>query len=164
MVASSQVDGVRAMVAPVVDGCGLVLEDVTIAPAGRRTVVRIVVDLPEDRTGGVPLDDVAEASTLISHALDGCTVLGTGPFVLEVTSPGVGRPLALRRHWMRARGRLVTVDLGGSGNRTGRLEEVDGDGIRLGGDLLAWDRVSGGRVEVEFGTPSDAPVHGTGED
>ncbi|MDQ1293122.1 MAG: ribosome maturation factor RimP [Actinomycetota bacterium] len=164
MVASSKVDGVRAMVAPVLDSCGLVLEDVTIAPAGRRTVVRIVVDLPQDRAGGVTLDEIAEVSTLVSHALDGSTVLGSAPYVLEVTSPGVNRPLTEQRHWRRARGRLVTVGLSDGESRTGRLEDVDSDGILLEGDLLAWDRVASGKVEVDFSAPSDTAAQGTGED
>jgi ribosome maturation factor RimP len=54
------------LLAPVVEGAGAELEDVSVAAAGRRSVVRVVVD----RDGGVPLDDVAEVSRVVSETLD----------------------------------------------------------------------------------------------
>ena len=105
----SGADAVTSLLDPVVTAAGLVLEGVIITPAGKRRVVRVVVDLPEDRTGSLDLDAVAEVSRSVSDALDGSDVLGGSPYVLEVGTPGVDRPLTERRHWSRARGRLVTV-------------------------------------------------------
>jgi ribosome maturation factor RimP len=157
---AAQVDGVRALAREAAASAGLVLEDVAISQAGRRRVVRVVLDLPADRLGGVPLDAVAEASQLLSQALDASPVLGRQPYVLEVTSPGVDRPLTERRHWLRARGRLVAVRLTAGDTVTGRLAGVDDDGIDLdpgpGPLRLSWPQVDRGRVQVDFG--------GTGQD
>lgn len=86
---------------------GFDLEDVTVSQAGSRSVVRIMVD----SDAGLGLDSVADLSRLISERLDAVTEFGETPYTLEVTSPGVDRPLTEPRHWRRARGRKVRVDL-----------------------------------------------------
>lgn len=166
--ADRRADAVRGAVEPAVTATGLVLEAVAVVPAGRRSVVRVVVDLPDDATGSLDLDQVAEVSRAVSAVLDGPegdAVLGGSPFVLEVTSPGVDRPLTERRHWARARGRLVAVDVDGA-PRTGRVERVDDDGVVLGGELLAWAALAGaaGRVQVEFSRPGDGDPDDDGPD
>ena len=158
--ADRRADAVRGAVEPAVTATGLVLEAVAVVPAGRRSVVRVVVDLPDEATGSLDLDQVAEVSRAVSAVLDGPegdAVLGGSPFVLEVTSPGVDRPLTERRHWARARGRLVAVDVAGAAQRTGRVERVGDDGVLLGGALLPWAALEGaaGRVQVEFSRPDD---------
>jgi ribosome maturation factor RimP len=141
---------VRDALEPVVAAAGYDLEDVSITAAGRRSVVRVVVD----RDGGVDLDAVAEISRTISAALDADAVAGDTPYVLEVSSPGVDRPLTERRHWRRAIGRLVQVTLAEGGSLTGRVVaagdddvtfDVEGSERRLGYDALA-----AGKVQVEF--------------
>ncbi len=155
--AASQVDGLRELAGAALAGTGLVLEDVSITSAGRRRVVKIVVDLPADQLGGVPLEAVSQASHAVSEALDVSPVLGQAPYTLEVTSPGVGRPLTELRHWSRARQRLVEVRLTDGGTVTGRLTAVGDDGLELAGSpggpphRLAWSRVERGAVQVEFG-------------
>lgn len=153
--AAAQVDVVRGIAAAAVERSGLVLENVVITPAGRRRVVRVVVDLPADRTGGVPMDDVARASQAISSALDDSDALGSAPYTLEVTSPGAERPLTERRHYARARGRLVILTLADGSAVEGRLTAVDDDGLTLaGGSTLPWDDVVRGRIRLEFGMES----------
>ena len=155
-------DRVRAVVQPVVAGAGLVLEDVTVTTAGRRRVLRVVVDLPEPAEGGLDLDTVAEVSRAVSEALDAADVLGGSPYVLEVTSPGVDRPLTERRHWARARGRLVVVEVAtpaSPASLTGRVQSVGDDGVELatpgGTRTLAWGDLRRGRVQVEFSRAAD---------
>ena len=106
---------------------GLDLEDVSITKAGRRDLVRVVID----RDGGVDLDVVAEASRLVSDALDTPPLSDhlAGPFVLEVTSPGVDRPLTDERHWRRAVGRLVDVRMDDGETFVGRITSVGDSGI-----------------------------------
>jgi ribosome maturation factor RimP len=151
---------VRALLEPVVDAAGLVLEDVTVTPAGKRRVLRVVVDLPEEVTGALDLDAVAEVSRVVSEALDASDVLGGSPYVLEVTSPGVDRPLTQRRHWARAHGRLVVAQVetdDGAGQVSGRVLAVDDEGVRLQTEdderVLTWPTLRRGHVQVEFNRP-----------
>jgi ribosome maturation factor RimP len=140
---------VRAVIEPVVTAAGYDLEEVSVSRAGRRHVVRVLVD--SDR--GISLDDVAVVSRDISAALDeaeegGGEVLA-GEYQLEVGSPGVDRPLTEPRHWRRNRGRLVAVN-----GLTGRVTGVDDAGVVLEVDgeprSLAFAELGPGRVQIEF--------------
>jgi len=154
VVASSAGAELKALATAAAAGAGLVLEDVTVTPAGRRRVLRVVVDLPETRTGGVPLDTVAEVSRALSAALDAHDVMGATPYVLEVSSPGVDRPLTLRRHFARARGRRVSLVMRDGTTASGRLLEVAGDTLVLDdAQVVPLAAVVRGRVEVEFNPP-----------
>src|SRR5574338_1531213 len=107
---------------------GADLEDIEVGSAGRRRVVRVVVDTDE----GITMDQVADLTGLVSEALDGSDVMGERPYVLEVTSPGVTRPLTQPRHWRRNRGRLVRVSLGGEPEPfVGRVLESTDDTVTL---------------------------------
>src|SRR5918992_1978983 len=110
---------------PVVEAAGYDLEEVTVTPAGKRSVLRVVVDAD----GGVSLDDVATISRSVSATLDASDVMGSGPYVLEVTSPGVDRPLTEPRHWRRAAGRLVRAPLTAGGQIEGRVVSADGEAV-----------------------------------
>lgn len=154
-------DRVVAAVEPAVTSSGLVLEEVELARAGARTVVRVVVDLPEDEVGAVSSDQLATVSRAVGAAMDSVDdALGDRPYVLEVGSPGVSRPLTQRRHWSRARTRLVAVPVAGVAT-TGRVVSADDDGVVLDVDgeqrRAAWDELGTGRVQVEFSRPGDAP-------
>ena len=134
------------LLTPVVAASGHDLEDVSVQVVGRRSVVRVVIDRDE----GVDLDGIAEVSRAISGAMDNpANDPFTGPYVLEVTSPGVDRPLTERRHWARAVGRLVFVNgiegRVGSTSETG-VELQSRDGIRT----FAWHELGPGAVQVEF--------------
>lgn len=143
-----------ALLDPVVSGAGLVLEDVVVTAVGRRRQIRVVVDLSEDEVGSVDLDRVAQVSRAVGDALDASDALGADPYSLEVTTPGVDRPLTQRRHWLRARTRLVRVEREGGAPLTGRLVEVGEAGpvLDVGGEQVvpAWEGIVKGVVEVEF--------------
>ncbi len=166
---------------PVVEGAGYDLEELVVTPAGRRSVVRVVVD----RDSGVTLDDIAEVSRAVSEVLDTeDDGMGRTPYVLEVTSPGVDRPLTEQRHWRRNLGRLVTVTVGpaGAGDEvTGRITAVEDGGVTIAVEAqgkpgakkrpptprqVPWTELGNGRVQVEFGrpTPEDDVVPGTDAD
>ena len=127
MVAPAHAERVRHVVEPAVADVGLVLEDVTVRKAGSRSVVEVVLDVPEDDEGGLDLDRVAEATRAVSDALDAADVI-VGEYTLDVMSPGVDRPLTQRRHFTHAVGRTVTVTLSDGGSLAGRLTEVDRSG------------------------------------
>lgn len=154
MAASPIAEQVADAVRPGVESAGLVLEDVQVAPAGARTVVRVVLDLTEDQTGALGLDQVAEVSRVISDTLDALPAL-PGTFTLEVTSPGTSRPLTELRHFKRARTRLVAVTLVEGAPFTERLTSVEGEVLVFEGadgtpHEVPFAAVSSGQVEVEL--------------
>lgn len=150
MASASSQDRLRRLLEPVVSDAGLDLEGVQLAPAGRRRLVRVVVD----KDGGVDLDAVAAVSQALSSALDASDALGDTPYLLEVSSPGVSRPLTEARHWRRATGRLVTAEFADGSDVTGRLQRADDDGVVLevaGAErTYPWAALTRGTVQVEF--------------
>jgi ribosome maturation factor RimP len=100
-------DRLVRLLEPVVHAMNMDLEGIRVTAAGRRRVLRVVVDAD----GGVSLDDIALASRELSVKLDSSAEMGAHPYTLEVSSPGVDRPLTQPRHWRRAIGRLVEVPL-----------------------------------------------------
>ncbi len=150
------------LLTPAVQATGHDLEDIAVSPAGKRQVVRVVVD----RDGGSTLDDVAEVSRAVSAVLDaaeqGEPELLAGAYVLEVSSPGVDRPLTAPRHWRRNLGRLVTATLTDGSAVTGRLLQADDVEVQLGlvdttGSIrtLLLAEVERGAVQVEFAHRAD---------
>jgi ribosome maturation factor RimP len=136
---------VRAVIEPVITGAGYDLEDLSLSRAGRRHLLRVLVDAD----GGIGLDDIAVVSREISRALDVADeaegeVLA-GEYQLEVSSPGVDRPLTLPRHWRRNVGRLVTVN-----GLTGRVTAADDQGIVLDDREIAHADLGPGKVQIEF--------------
>lgn len=122
---------VREVVGPAVAAAGLYLEDVSVARAGRRSVVRVTVDLPEDAVGSLDSDALGEVSREISVALDRQDPV-EGEYVLEVSTPGTSRPLTEPRHFRRARTRRVRLELRDGRTVEGRLVAVaDDDALEL---------------------------------
>jgi ribosome maturation factor RimP len=138
---------------PVVHALNMDLEGIRVTTAGRRRVLRVVVDAD----GGVSLDDIALASRELSSRLDGAAEMGEAPYTLEVSSPGVDRPLTLPRHWRRNVGRLVVTSAsdGDEGERIeGRIASVTEAGVILERDgeqrEYRYADLGPGRVQVEF--------------
>jgi ribosome maturation factor RimP len=150
----------RAVITPVVEAAGYDLEDLVVSRAGRRHLVRVVVDGDD----GVSLDEVADVSRAVSEALDadeaGRGDVIAGEYVLEVSSPGVDRPLTQPRHWRRNIGRLVAVPAG-AGRVTGRITAADENRVTLSVDGMTrefgYADLGPGRVQIEFSRLDDLP-------
>lgn len=157
---SSPAAAVRAAVQPVVEAAGLVVEHVQVAPAGRRTLVRVVVDLA-DGIGGLDADALGDVSRRISAALDAADPVA-GTYTLEVSTPGTDRPLTEPRHFRRARTRLVRLERRDGTRVRGRLLEADEKGIVLTVDngevWVALDDVVRGVVEVELARANEVEL------
>lgn len=156
---TSPVDESRlaGLIGPVVAAAGMDLESVRASVAGRRRLLRVVVDSDH----GVSLDDAAEVSRAVSAALDATDVMGDMPYTLEVSSPGVDRPLTEPRHWRRAARRLVRVKTG-AGTVQGRVLAADAAGVTLDIDgaehRFGYGDLGSGAVQVEFGRLPDAEL------
>ncbi|WP_026240116.1 ribosome maturation factor RimP [Parafrankia discariae] len=179
----------RSRLEPSLATAGFDLEDLSVTRAGARSVVRVVVD----RDGGIDLDAVADASRLVSAVLDGedggsggtggAAGSGaspiSGPYVLEVTSPGVDRPLVEPRHWLRAVGRLVEVRRADGVEVTGRVLSADDEGadlavptaparrgrpVRRRVERVVYSAVARAAVQVEFGSAADGDTGDTDTD
>ena len=147
-------DRLAGLLAEPIEALGLDLEAVDLTKAGKRSVLRVAVD----KDGGVDLDDIAAATGEVSRVLDDSDVMGGGSYTLEVSSPGVDRPLTLPRHWRRNASRLVKVTLTGGEEVTGRILGADDEGAELDIDgsrrRIGFDEVSKARIQIEFKRPS----------
>ncbi len=157
-------DRLGRLLEPVVRAMDMDLESIKVTTVGRRRLLRVVIDAD----GGVSLDDIALASRELSAKLDSSDQMGDLPYTLEVSSPGVDRPLTQPRHWRRAVGRLVVVPLAGEhdaaqGNGaapiTGRIAGTSERGVTIERDGVLRDydyaELGAGRVQVEFGRLDD---------
>ncbi len=154
-------DRLTRLLEPVVHAMDMDLESVRVTSAGRRRVLRVVIDAD----GGVSLDDIALASREFSARLDSDEAMGEQPYTLEVSSPGIDRPLTQPRHWRRAAGRLVVAPLtsvssdhqngNGADQAEGRIVAAGDQGVTLERDGVTRDyqyaELGPGRVQVEFG-------------
>ncbi|MFJ8077977.1 ribosome maturation factor RimP [Streptomyces sp. NPDC096176] len=156
---TTQSERLRGLLEPLVSAADLDLEEIEVSRAGRRRMLRIIVDSDE----GVELDACAELSRAISEKLDETDVMGEGEYVLEVSSPGADRPLTQHRHYVRATGRLVKLQLNADGaaeELVARILEVDDEGLDLEipgvkgrkpkARRVAFDDIAKARVEIEF--------------
>ncbi|MFE7112827.1 ribosome maturation factor RimP [Streptomyces sp. NPDC057575] len=153
---TTQSERLRGLLEPLVSAEQLDLEEIEVSRAGRRRVLRIVVDSEE----GVELDACAELSRAISEKLDETDAMGDGEYVLEVSSPGADRPLTEHRHYVRATGRLAKFSLHEGGELVARILAVDEDGLDLEvpgvkgrkptSRRVAFDEIAKARVEIEF--------------
>ena len=143
-------DRLAGLLAGPIEALGLDLEAVDLSKAGKRSVLRVAVD----KDGGVDLDDIAAATGEVSRVLDEGDVMGNSPYTLEVSSPGVDRPLTLPRHWRRNAGRLVKVHLADGEEVVGRIVETDEAGAVVDIDgtprRMEFAVVSKARIQIEF--------------
>ncbi|MGW2560121.1 ribosome maturation factor RimP [Streptomyces sp. NPDC001514] len=153
---TTQSERLRGLLEPLVSAADLDLEEIELSRAGRRRVLRVVVDSEE----GVDLDACAELSRVISDKLDETDAMGEDEYQLEVTSPGAERPLKEHRHYVRAKGRLARFQLHEGGELVARILGLDDDGLELEvpgvkgrkptARRIAFDEIAKARVEIEF--------------
>ncbi|MEI5135937.1 ribosome maturation factor RimP [Streptomyces libani] len=158
---TTQSERLRGLLEPLIAARDLDLEEIEVTPAGKRRVLRIVVDSDE----GVQLDECAALSREASEVLDDSDVMGGAPYTLEVTSPGADRPLTELRHYRRAVGRLIKAQLHEGGELVARIIAVDESGLDLEvpgvkgrkptARRVSFDEIAKARVELEFNRKSD---------
>jgi len=117
-------DQISEFISPALHKAGYFLEDINIVSPGQHRIVTVIVD----GEGALNLDQVTVASKLVSELLDEASFMGETPFTLEVTSPGIDRPLTLPRHFAKNADRLLKVTKTDGEVVTGRIlsnTEVD---------------------------------------
>lgn len=145
-------DRLAALLTGPIGELGLDLEFIELTRTGNQTNLRVAVD----KDGGVDLDVVAEATREVSRVLDETDAMGEAPYTLEVSSPGVSRPLTLPRHWRRNAGRLVKCALVEGGEVEGRIGDSDDEGVELLVDKRA---TKGAKPKIEALRISYADIH-----
>ncbi|WP_228980056.1 ribosome maturation factor RimP [Streptomyces sp. DH12] len=153
---TTQSERLRELLEPLVAARQLDLEEIEVSRAGRRRVLRVIVDSDD----GVELDACAEVSRALSEKLDETDAMGEDEYVLEVSSPGADRPLTEHRHYVRATGRLVKLRLTEGSELVARVLGVDDEGLDLEvpgvkgrkptARRVEFAEVAKARVEIEF--------------
>ena len=142
------IEVVTKSIAPLIEGGGIYLEEVSLTGV-EPTILTVVIDSDSH----LNLDQVTAVTKSISEALENLPELGETPFTLEVTSPGIDRPLTLPRHWHKNEGRLVTVVLHNGVLVKGRIGEIGESGVVIGDAIIPLNEVAKAHIEIEFKSP-----------
>ena len=147
-------DKITELIHPAVEKAGFFLEDVQVVSPGKHRIITCIVD------GQSPLnlDQVTSISREISEILDSADFMDDSAFTLEVTSPGVDRPLTLPRHWYKNINRLVKVVNKDGSVVNGRITSVEESHVILIEDIkgkskehnVVYSNIKRATVEIEF--------------
>ena len=133
-------------VTPALSALGFYLEDVTITSAGRRSMLTIIVDGDTH----LSLDQVTSATKAIGEIVESIQSLGETPFTLEVTSPGLDRPLTKPRHWRKNIDRLVKIVLLDGKEIKGRIKAASENSATVDESEINFSDIKRASLEVEF--------------
>ena len=139
-------EDISAAITPALEALGFYLEDVTIISAGRRSMLRVIVDGDTH----LSLDQVTSATKAIGEIVESVQSLGETPFTLEVTSPGLDRPLTKVRHWQKNINRLVKVVLLDGSEIKGRIKDVNEVSAIVDEKNINYSDIKRATLEVEF--------------
>ena len=139
-------EDISAAITPALEALGFYLEDVAITSAGRRSMLTVIVDGDTH----LSLDQVTSATKAIGEIVESIQSLGETPFTLEVTSPGLDRPLTKVRHWQKNINRLVKVVLQDGSEIKGRINEVNEANSVVGEIKVNHPDIKRATLEVEF--------------
>jgi ribosome maturation factor RimP len=143
-------DQIAQLVTPAVEAQNLFLEDVLVTSPGKHRIITCIVDGPAT----LNLDQVTAVSRAISELLDEAPFMGETPFTLEVTSPGVDRPLTAPRHFVKNQGRLLKIVKVDGVTVTGRIEESTENSVTLSYTEKREEK----RIEIQFNEIKRATV------
>jgi ribosome maturation factor RimP len=139
-------EDISAAITPALEALGFYLEDVTIISAGRRSMLTVIVDGDTH----LSLDQVTSATKAIGEIVESIQSLGETPFTLEVTSPGLDRPLTKVRHWQKNINRLVKVVLLDGSEIKGRIKNVNEVSATVDEKNINYSDIKRATLEIEF--------------
>ncbi len=137
---------ISAVITPALTSLGFYLEDLNITTAGKRSLLTVIVDA--DRH--LSLDEVTVATKAISEIVENIPALGSTPFTLEVTSPGIDRPLTKPRHWRKNINRLVKIILLDGSQITGRIKQAGESAATIDEIVINYLDIKRANLEIEF--------------
>ena len=139
-------EDISAAITPALEALGFYLEDVTIISAGRRSMLTVIVDGDTH----LSLDQVTSATKAIGEIVESVQSLGETPFTLEVTSPGLDRPLTKVRHWQKNINRLIKVVLLDGSEIKGRIIDVSEVSATVDEKNINYSDIKRATLEIEF--------------
>ena len=142
----SNKEQVAAVITPAIQALGFYVEDISITSAGRRSMLTVIVDGDTH----LSLDQVTVATKAISEIVENLPTLGNNPFTLEVTSPGLDRPLTKPRHWRKNKDRLIKIVLNDGKEITGRINDSTDDEVIVDEQKIAFVDIKRATLEIEF--------------
>jgi ribosome maturation factor RimP len=137
---------IAVAITPAIEAAGCYLEEVTLTPAGKRKIMTVIVDGDTN----LSLDQVTAVSKEVSAIVEVLPALGDTPFTLEVTSPGVDRPLTHPRHWRKNHGRLINVTLEDGKVVKGRIGDSTEIDVEIDSLKIAYAAMKRALIEIEF--------------
>ncbi len=147
----SLANNLTELLSPVITKAGFILEEVTVTPVGKRRLVAVVIDREDTNPS---LDEVTVVSKEVSAILDNYSQMGEMPFTLEVTTPGIDKPLVLPRHWKKNIGRLVKITPKQGEKYVARIQGFADNQITLElkneSLIVSLSDIAKAQIEVEF--------------
>jgi ribosome maturation factor RimP len=142
----SNKEQVLAVITPAIESLGFYIEDITITSAGKRSMLTVIVDGDTH----LSLDQVTVATKAISEIVENLPTLGNNPFTLEVTSPGLDRPLTKPRHWRKNQDRLIKIILNDGKEVTGRIRDSTESSVTVDEQVINFADIKRATLEIEF--------------
>ena len=142
----SNKEQVLAVITPAIESLGFYIEDITIISAGKRSMLTVIVDGDTH----LSLDQVTVATKAISEIVENLPTLGNNPFTLEVTSPGLDRPLTKPRHWRKNQDRLIKIILNDGKEVTGRIKDSTESSVTVDEQVIKFADIKRATLEIEF--------------
>jgi ribosome maturation factor RimP len=142
----SNKEQVAAAITPIIESLGFYVEDIAITSAGKRSMLTVIVDGDTH----LSLDQVTVATKAISEIVENLRTLGNNPFTLEVTSPGLDRPLTKPRHWQKNKDRLIKIILNDGKEITGRIKDSTQSAVTVDEQVINFADMKRATLEIEF--------------
>ena len=142
----SSKEQIAAAITPAIESLGFYVEDIAITSAGKRSMLTVIVDGDTH----LSLDQVTVATKAISEIVENLPTLGNNPFTLEVTSPGLDRPLTKPRHWQKNKDRLIKIILNDGKEITGRIKDSTQSAVTVDEQVINFADMKRATLEIEF--------------
>lgn len=139
-------EAISAAIRPTIEASGNYLEELTITTAGKVKILTVIVDSDSH----LNLDQITAVTKEISEIVEGLAELGENAFTLEVTSPGIDRPLTKPRHWRKNFDRLVKITMTSGKDIEGRIGEATEATVLVGDQKVSFEDIKRAVLEIEF--------------